>query len=69
MQTVFPPTTQDAPTVAGCRPRGTVVAEELPELLAAFVAREDIRGAAGPIADLAAAATRLDRARLAIRAC
>lgn len=69
MQTVLPHTTQDAPRADTCRPRGTVVAEELPELLAAFVARDDVRRSARPIAELAAAATRLDRARLAIRAC
>lgn len=52
-----------------CRPRTTVVAQELPELLAAFVVHDDLRRGASPLPERAAAADRLARARLAVRSC
>ncbi|MBW3621318.1 MAG: hypothetical protein KY461_13825 [Actinobacteria bacterium] len=51
-----------------CRPRQVVVSEELPELLAAYRVRDDLRRSGGPVAELAAAADRLARARGAVRA-
>lgn len=54
---------------AACRPREIVVAERLPELLAAFRTHDDLRRGRSPLTERAAAADRLARARLAVRGC
>lgn len=53
---------------APCRVRDEIVEQELPELLAAFTAREDLRRRGAALRDLLAATDRLAVARTAVRA-
>lgn len=62
------PAPMPATARAPCRARGEIVEQELPELLAAFSAREDLRRRGAGLRDLLAAADRLAVARTAVRA-
>lgn len=52
-----------------CRPRTEVVEEHLPELLAAYAIRDDLRRDQRPFVELVTASDRLVRAREAVRGC